>query len=110
VADSVAKVADEQLRDNNVQQSNRKGLIFESTLRIGPDLESMLLALALKIVLKHYDLYATRFAQRHSSAAIELCIAQFPDLIQRPEPRLGRSFKGRQCNLVGSARCSCGCR
>ncbi len=35
VADSVAKVADEQLRDNNGQQSNRKGLIFESTLRIG---------------------------------------------------------------------------
>jgi hypothetical protein len=36
VADSVAKVADEPLRDNNGQQSNRKGLIFESTLRKRP--------------------------------------------------------------------------
>ena len=34
-ADSVAKLGEEQLVSNNVQQSNRDEQIFESTLRIG---------------------------------------------------------------------------
>ena len=52
-ADCVAKVSAEKLWNRNLKQSNRSARFSESTLRLAPNLESILRARMRKIVLQH---------------------------------------------------------
>ena len=60
--DSVANVAEAKLWNRNLKRSNQPAWIFESTLRIGGDLESILRARKSEIVLQHNPPYERTYA------------------------------------------------
>jgi hypothetical protein len=73
LTDAVEKVAAEKLWSKNTQQSNRGEWIFESTLRIAPDLESILRTRMSKIL----------FRQHRPKAA--LVSAAFTEVVRLPQ-------------------------